>query len=546
MSLAFIAAKLQRYRWPLLTAVLCIAAALRFYGLGAAPLWLDETSTAWLSSRSWSYLWNDVSQFENHPVLYFAILKVWREIAGSSEFALRFPSAVASLGVVGLTFVSGWIVGGRKRRWMLGLAAAAVAAFWRFEIAHAADARMYAFAAMSVALLTAGVLGLVTRPEALRVSTREFLARERGSLGALVTVALGLAATLWSHTVGVIPAAVAGLFLVGWWLLVLEANRRAFEKLAVAGLAAAALYAPSVPMLIAQLSRDYDFWIDAPTIKDLGWMTALAFGQPTLDLGPGNAVVVAVLMLLGAVGLWRVARAASPQGHIVFAFILVMIAGHWVLTVAITYLYQPILLPRTLIFIHGPLFVLLGALPWAFSRWRGPATVAFGVFLVVGAFQPSHLLSDPRPYKEVTRLIAESDRPNAPIVIVPNFIEVGLLHHAAERGITLDHRAYPGPFPAAFGQIPDIDMATAEAMVRELGDAETVWVFVRRLSRYDPDKLLYRALERSGRERTIVLDGEDHHETLSRFDARAPRDTLAEEPARTGSETAGLERREGK
>src|SRR5436309_4123915 len=81
-----------------------IGLALRLYRLGTQSLWLDEGGTwAEVSGRTgkgWSALLGELfSQDAAYP-LYHVLLKAWIALAGDSEWALRFPSALAGAATV--------------------------------------------------------------------------------------------------------------------------------------------------------------------------------------------------------------------------------------------------------------------------------------------------------------------------------------------------------------------------------------------------------------------------------------------------------------
>ena len=89
-----------------LAGLLCFALglALRLYRLGAQSLWLDEGGT-WAevtgrTGKGWLALVGELfSQDAAYP-LYHVLLKAWVALAGDSEWALRFPSALAGVGAV--------------------------------------------------------------------------------------------------------------------------------------------------------------------------------------------------------------------------------------------------------------------------------------------------------------------------------------------------------------------------------------------------------------------------------------------------------------
>ncbi|HEY1684142.1 MAG TPA: glycosyltransferase family 39 protein [Tepidisphaeraceae bacterium] len=106
-----------------LIVILLIAAAVRFYGLGRASFWYDEFGSleastgrglAQLRLRAnqiiahptdltslqdappfWK-IWSSLD-LDNHPPLYFLVLRFTRDVLGDSEWTVRLPSAVFSL-----------------------------------------------------------------------------------------------------------------------------------------------------------------------------------------------------------------------------------------------------------------------------------------------------------------------------------------------------------------------------------------------------------------------------------------------------------------
>jgi mannosyltransferase len=126
----------------LMILLLLIAAGLRFYNLGAQSFWYDEGVAYGHSQRS---LWEMIPRLQNnvHVPAYFGSLALWEDFTGSSEFALRYYSALWSILSVAATFA----VGKRLFHPMVGVAAAFFVAFNGFSIYYAQEARMYAMLA---------------------------------------------------------------------------------------------------------------------------------------------------------------------------------------------------------------------------------------------------------------------------------------------------------------------------------------------------------------------------------------------------------------
>ncbi|MCS6802295.1 MAG: glycosyltransferase family 39 protein [Chloroflexota bacterium] len=126
-------------RWVL--AALCLAAfALRVHHLGYESLWLDEADALRLASAPLGELFSRLTSVGENGPLYFILLRGWVTLAGTSEFALRFLSLIASVLSVAVMGALGARLGG----WPLGLATAALATCSSFLIFYSQETKMYA------------------------------------------------------------------------------------------------------------------------------------------------------------------------------------------------------------------------------------------------------------------------------------------------------------------------------------------------------------------------------------------------------------------
>jgi len=158
--------------WKLiLLCVLLVAAGLRFYGLGAKSLWLDEALSWRLQTFPIPMMIQRTGEPNTvHPPLYFILLHFWTGPFGDSEFALRSLS-----GVAGVLTVLGMFLLVRELTYFgapdsekdvseaavrAGLAASALAAFSAYQIHLSQQVRGYSlgmllFVMSSVLLLRA-------------------------------------------------------------------------------------------------------------------------------------------------------------------------------------------------------------------------------------------------------------------------------------------------------------------------------------------------------------------------------------------------------
>ncbi|MGD2165712.1 MAG: glycosyltransferase family 39 protein, partial [Anaerolineae bacterium] len=141
----------------LLVVLLGLSFALRIYRLDEKSLWTDEGLTvrraeqpAALVVKNQNLIPVEPNYYDGtevevvktpdlHPPLYFLLMHFWTRVAGDSEFALRFPSVVASTLALPLIFVLGSALLTRET----GVWSTLLAAFSPFYIWHAQEARMY-------------------------------------------------------------------------------------------------------------------------------------------------------------------------------------------------------------------------------------------------------------------------------------------------------------------------------------------------------------------------------------------------------------------
>lgn len=530
--------KTAAFRLALLIAILLAGTALRVIESRSLPFWMDEAYSFWFANLGWEYLWQEVPRFENHPPAYFLLLKAWKGLAGSGEFALRLPSVMASMGSVLALFLAGRIMGetlsetdGSRNGWLMGLTAAALAAFSQYEITYAGEARPYAFASLGTSLMIAGALRIVSgmpgRPDGTR------------SLAAAAALVLGMSITLWSHSLGLVPAGLAGLFLIGWWAICRRGEAGAFWRLAAMAGLVALLCWPHFVNTWSQLSRDYsDFWIKAPSAYDLLAITFRATGLPGLPLGTPVEVLATTLVLsAGLIGLLRLGRTAGPAVALLPVW---MAAGYWAIVVAYTYLLQPVLLDRTLIYAHPPAVLVAAAAPWAIGRHGRSLAAGLSGLAALASVGPNDLNpGGQRLYGAAARQIAARN-PEAPVIALAGDAQVLLNYYEARLDADFDIRTIPEAFPAAGNGSPDLINApeiSREAIARTVeavARAPVVWVVARKSE--EKVGMLREVLRNSGRrEEVIFAPGPGNETTFLRYETPAEAIAKAEGEASSRS-----------
>ena len=131
---------------------LLLGAFLRLYRLGFQSIWGDEALTlqVYTVGSSFSQLLSNIWERGFHPPLYFLIAHYWY-LLGTSEFMLRFPSAVFGVAAIPVTY----LVARRLFGNTAGGISALVIAVSPFHIWYSQEARMYS---LQVLLILASTL----------------------------------------------------------------------------------------------------------------------------------------------------------------------------------------------------------------------------------------------------------------------------------------------------------------------------------------------------------------------------------------------------
>lgn len=513
--------------WAAILAVcILVGLLLRLWPAGTVPLWIDEGYSYWFSTRDWRFLWEVVPRYETVPPLFYAVLKGWRMVAGSSELALRMPSIIAGVLLIPVVALAGRRAGGPAQGPALGVLAAAAAALWPMHITYSMEARGYAAAVLGTGLVLMGGLRIVTAPAALCQPIRQKTRRrttseapERSLLAAGLAVATGMALLVWMHPLGTVTALVAGLFLVGWWLVRLRGNGWAFLRLLAVAAVAAALLWPNRAYLESLAGRDVSgFWAKAPEVWRLVQMTlavhASPLPPPAIPVELKLRLALAAIVLPGGLfGLFRALR-DRPERRAILAFVVILAGGHWLGIVGLTYLKQPVLFPRTLLIGLPPTLLIVAGLPWAFPP-RGWTAVAAGL---TGCLLASALITARQghpervPYDRMVMAIATApaeDR-RAPVLVFPAQAMTVLDYYDDRQGLTLDLRGLPRDVPDFSRRPPRLGVGPMKpedgaAVETRAGGATALWLVLVQ-PQYDPDGLILARLATLGYRVETVID----------------------------------------
>ncbi|MCS6841788.1 MAG: glycosyltransferase family 39 protein [Roseiflexus sp.] len=197
----------------LIITLTALAFGLRLYRLDAQSLWLDEGST-WIevTGKGWLALVGELFSPNAGYPLYHLLLKAWVSLAGDSEWALRFPSALAGALVAPVLMAAARelrVASGQADNGYAPAAVGLLAALSPYALWYAQDAKVYSLLILASALLVWTLLRALRSGApcdwllfAGAALTSIFV--HRLAMLSLTGAALAIAWRLWQHGSGVL------------------------------------------------------------------------------------------------------------------------------------------------------------------------------------------------------------------------------------------------------------------------------------------------------------------------------------------------------
>jgi mannosyltransferase len=269
-----------------------VAAILGYAGAGVPSYWGDEAASLMSAERSWPSLWAELSQVDAVHGLYYALLHVWIDVFGASEWSTRALSALA----VGLLAAGTVVLGARWFSLRVGVVAGIVCAVLPRTTYLATEARSYALAAAAAVWLTVAFVTLVQRRRTevwrwalygvgFAASVMLFL-----HLAVLVLVhAVALAAERPRAPRGVVRCWIGGTVLGG--LLALPLAIVALTQRDQLGYLVYRDWARPRHVLVTQ-------WFDSPAVAVIAWVLVI--------VGVGGSFLARGRLVAPPAGLWPV------------------------------------------------------------------------------------------------------------------------------------------------------------------------------------------------------------------------------------------------
>lgn len=373
-----------------------VGLALRCHALSRESLWADEGRTLGYVDQGWLGVPLTLAEHSVHPPFYFVLMQPWIAVFGTSEAALRFPSAAFGAASIPLVALVGERLYGRRAGWL----AALLLTFAPFHVFHSQNGRPYAL----LGLLT--LAGVWTYLEVLRES------RPRTRVLFLVTNIL----LLYTHVFGAFVVAAQGAHFL--W------TRRPSSAVAKP----AALSVKTWFQLQLVLLLSYSLWVgalvgQAQQTNRFSWLPpvdgALVLSTMRNWSSHHDGVALAlfvppVLMLIIQLVDRRDSAGAGPW---------LLMAGPLLCAVVVSWLYAPIFHPRYGMTSFVMLVVIGGAALERVHR-RVPHVATLVALIALGSGLADYYAHARRPpWRDALAHVGAATPPGTPVVYLPGHLD---------------------------------------------------------------------------------------------------------------------------
>lgn len=319
---------------------MALATTLRLRNLGEESLWFDEGITAAFVSLPLVNMLKFMSLHDPHPPLYYIIVKAW-SCLGTDEVLLRLPSAICGI----LTVLVLWLLVRENWGCFPAFASAALCATSGIAIWYSQEARMYSLVLLLAALSMKFFLRFLSLSRA---------PGKKDSVGLVVASA----ALLYTHNITLLLLVAQWLFMFAWGAVNRKNPDRVarFKQWRKSQCILVVVLMPWLYLFLIQ--RGYvqsGFWIPRPT---LGMVLDYIKYLLVFESEGISFHMLAPLAIL-CVATWATMLRDARVVATLTCFAVPVMACYFYSLV-----YTPIMIPRVLLYVTIPLYILIGLVPF--------------------------------------------------------------------------------------------------------------------------------------------------------------------------------------
>ncbi|HVL56922.1 MAG TPA: glycosyltransferase family 39 protein [Burkholderiaceae bacterium] len=475
--------------------------ALRLAFMPQPAVWIDEAFSLYHARHSLAHLWSVGWQLESSPPLYYTLMWLWTHLFGTSEWAARLLSWLLITASTFFVFRTAcWLSGPRA-----GALAAVLFAGHPLVFEYSLEIRPYSLLLLLITIAAWGFARLIVQLEAGRLRTAS------GAAAYLAPIVLACVALTYTHATA--PAFLAALSATGALYVLARQNRTpVWLGWAAANLAVFVAILPQIWVTLGVLGTNSAAlsWIPKPT--EIEW---LSYVLRTLATGLHNVGATGVAAAIAAAVLgWAVWKMRDRP---LVAIVGVVLPLFGLAALFVVSLIQPVLMPRTAMWLTVPLCVTVGAALAALS-WQRPAPWVASAALVVMmthlCIESMDVRAAQRWWPAVIEAQAREMRPGDEVVAIDDPEVLCVVDYyaapplrAANRWILRTDERYRPPQRIELGcnTAPRIDVSTLES---RLSQGRGIWLLAVDRRQHVRIEALLRTLPKSVRiARRIERDG---------------------------------------
>jgi len=326
--------------------IIFLGGFLRIYDLGAESIYYDEASSILQAKQSLSEVISQAINTQNSPPLYFIILHFQMLLFGTSEIAVRFPSAI--FGILSLFFI--YKIGCQLFNKKIGLLSSFLLAISSLHIDYSQDVRSYSL----FVLMT--LVSYYLFIQILKTNNKWFY----------VGLFIGNILLLYSHVFGLLLIISQIIYIALFW----RRYQQQRIKLIFTYLMSAFACIPLVILILPRFSEIVEG--GGGNIQYLSRPSLLSIID-TFEAFSGVLLLLPIFFIMFLIGIFTIKRFDGRTS--------IRIESIREVTLLLLWLSSPIIIPFVLSFILSPIYTLryvISALPafliltakgiWSFSN----------------------------------------------------------------------------------------------------------------------------------------------------------------------------------